>query len=107
VSTQRVGFTHTYASPEQLRGDGNITHRSDIYSWAIVVLELLMRGCRLWEGQGMTPYQYLEHLVENQNFIVPDSSFLADQIQVLAAAHNIPGVPDFDIGSTVVSSGMP
>jgi WD40 repeat protein len=42
------GFTPQYCSPEQVDPDGRIGRASDMWSWALTVIELL-HGRRLWE----------------------------------------------------------
>ncbi|WP_433346322.1 WD40 repeat domain-containing serine/threonine protein kinase [Micromonospora sp. CA-111912] len=42
------GFTPQYCSPEQVDPDGRIGRGSDMWSWALTVIELL-HGRRLWE----------------------------------------------------------
>lgn len=42
-----AGFTPAYASPEQAEGDGRLTLRSDMWSWAATVLEMFA-GSIVW-----------------------------------------------------------
>ncbi|MEU3457294.1 serine/threonine-protein kinase [Micromonospora sp. NPDC006766] len=42
------GFTPQYCSPEQVDPDGRISRASDMWSWALTVIEVL-HGRRLWE----------------------------------------------------------
>lgn len=42
------GFTPQYCSPEQVDPDGRIGRASDLWSWALTVIEVL-HGRRLWE----------------------------------------------------------
>ena len=47
ISRARGGYTPAYCSPEQLLGKQEITRRTDIYSWAVTVLEMYL-GERSW-----------------------------------------------------------
>ncbi len=48
-----VGMTPAYAYPEQLDGKP-LTHRTDIWSWAVCVLEMLLGYCS-WEAGAVAP----------------------------------------------------
>ena len=62
-----VGMTPAYASPEQLAGKP-LTHRTDLWSWAVCVLEMLLGYCS-WEAGAVAPgvlEAYLEQSLDAQ-----------------------------------------
>ena len=52
-------YTPAYCSPEQKTG-GNLTRRTDIWSWAVSVLEMFM-GERLWQDGTIAGYACEEY----------------------------------------------
>ena len=62
--TGLLPLTPSYASPEQIRGDG-VTAASDIYQLGMVLYELLT-GCRPYEVSGRTPGEMEQIICEKQ-----------------------------------------
>ena len=56
-----VGYTAEYASPEQLAGRPLITPATDIWSWAVSVLEMFMGGIT-WHRGDVVPAVFKEYL---------------------------------------------
>ncbi len=70
-----AGMTPAYASPEQLAGKP-LTHRTDIWSWAVCVLEMLLGYCS-WEAGAVAPgvlEAYLEQSLDADPVVgnIPD-----------------------------------
>jgi serine/threonine protein kinase len=61
--TARVsGFTRPYASPEQLRG-GFVSTSTDMWSWAVSILEMFMGGL-VWSEGSIAPMVFREFLAQ-------------------------------------------
>ncbi len=66
-NTTAMGMTPAYASPEQLAGK-TLTHRTDIWSWAVCVLEMVLGYCS-WEAGAAVPgvlAAYLNQELDNE-----------------------------------------
>ena len=57
-SAATTGYTHPYASPEQL-AQGAVTTATDVWSWAASVLEMFMGGVS-WEAGNVAPLALAE-----------------------------------------------
>ncbi|MCU7940172.1 MAG: protein kinase [gamma proteobacterium symbiont of Bathyaustriella thionipta] len=73
-----MGMTPAYASPEQLAG-GRLTRRTDLWSWAVCVLEMLLGYCS-WESGTIAPAileAYKDKLLDDKPAIssIPETLF--------------------------------
>lgn len=77
IMSENGGYSPAYCSPEQAAGE-TLTRRTDIWSWAVTVLEMYM-GKRLWRhgvaaGAGLARYLGSERIA-----ILPDMQALLQQ----------------------------
>ena len=65
-------YTLQYRSPEQKEG-GDITFRTDIWSWAVTVLEMFTGECLWQDGDGAEVGDYCEMYFEMAKIPVPEA----------------------------------
>ncbi|MCR5296235.1 MAG: protein kinase [Clostridiales bacterium] len=70
LSVASGGYTPAYCSMEQMDGK-RLTRRTDIYSWALTVLEMYL-GSRLWQNGVVGGVAFRDYLEESDGVPLPD-----------------------------------
>ena len=82
LQVEGSGSTPAYRSPEQARGD-NLTRRTDLYSWALSVLEMFKGGRRWRTGEMVTQErQFYLNLEPEHDYIPPMGESVAQLLWV-------------------------
>ncbi len=68
------GYTLLYCSPEQMKGHP-VSMRTDIWSWAVTALEMMVGGCK-WTNGPLAGYAYTSYLDHAVVKIIPEIKLL-------------------------------